>query len=118
MTKRPLYLLLISCLCTVLGWTQDTATLRGIITNLENQPLEDIAVYVDYNALLELTDKKGGFSFSLPSGRSYTLSISGLGIEGFQESIFLSRDTSLVFRIQWDAQDLTQVTIQAEDAFG
>ncbi|MEL6718518.1 MAG: TonB-dependent receptor, partial [Bacteroidota bacterium] len=115
-----LLMALLGCFLVVTkNWAQQTATLKGVITNLENTPLEDIIVYLSKIDQLETTNEKGEFSLRLAINQTHTLLLEGISIEALEKDIFLKGDTSIQIRVEQIIQNLTEVTVEAEsDAFG
>ena len=65
--KKHFTLFLVGCLLAVQNsLAQQMASLNGIITNLRDEPLEDVIVFIHGKDTLKVTDKKGFFSFQLP----------------------------------------------------
>lgn len=118
--KKLFFILLIGCTFTIQdGWAQKMYTLKGVIKNLENEPLEDVLVYVKELDKLSTTNKKGIFSIKLPGKQTYTLTISSIQIETLERSVFLDGDTTIEIVGKEKVQNLTEVVIEAEaDVFG
>ncbi|MEN0051160.1 MAG: TonB-dependent receptor plug domain-containing protein, partial [Bacteroidota bacterium] len=117
--KKQLLLLLLGCTMSVFCWAQQTATLSGTITNLKNNPLEDIIIYIDEGNELFTTNSKGFFSVELTDQKNYVLFIKGINIEGVEQTVFLDGDTTLLIQVEETVQKLTEITVEAEsDAFG
>ncbi|MEM6698228.1 MAG: TonB-dependent receptor [Bacteroidota bacterium] len=104
---------------SVFCWAQQTATLSGTITNLKNNPLEDIIIYIDEGNELFTTNSKGFFSVELTDQKNYVLFIKGINIEGVEQTVFLDGDTTLLIQVEETVQKLTEIKVEAEsDAFG
>ncbi|MEO0779317.1 MAG: TonB-dependent receptor, partial [Bacteroidota bacterium] len=120
--NRPLLIFLLAALLGPLllrAQSPPQAVLSGFITNLNDDPLEDVLVYIGPDRQLRITDRAGFFSISLPTGQSYALSISSINIEPIEQSVFLARDTTLRIRVKQTIADLSEVVVEAEtDAFG
>ncbi|MEM1122008.1 MAG: TonB-dependent receptor [Bacteroidota bacterium] len=100
-------------------WAQQTANLNGQVTNLKNEPLEDLIVYVQEADALDYTNRQGQFSLQLPDQRKYTLLVKGIGIELLEKELFLNGDTTIQIQIEQTVQNLSEVIVKAEsDAFG
>lgn len=105
--------------CVNHGWSQQKATLSGTITNLKNEPVEDVLIYVDNSSELELSNKKGFFSLQLIDKKEYTILIKSISIEPLEKTLFLNGDTVLNIQVEQVTQNLAEVTVEAEsDAFG
>jgi len=119
MKKQFLLLLLGSLLNIQYGWSQEKATLSGTITNLREEPIEDVIVYVLDKEELAITDSKGVFSLQLPNQQTYVLFIKSISTDPLEKTIFLAGDTTLQIQLQQNIQNLSEVTVKAEsDAFG
>ena len=119
MNKYFLITTLIWLCATQVGRTQQTATLSGVITNLNHEPVEDVIVYVGDQDQLAITNEKGVFSFQLAVPRTYVINIHNINIDLIEQTIFLTGDTSLQIKVKQNIQQLTQVVVEAEsDVFG
>ncbi|MEM8523117.1 MAG: TonB-dependent receptor [Bacteroidota bacterium] len=118
-TKQGL-ILIICLLCFFYeNWAQQTATLSGTITNLDNQPLQDVIIYVSKEDQLVTSNSKGEFSLKLTDNQSHTLLFEGINIEALEQTIFLNGDTTIQIQVEEITQNLAEVTVEAEsDAFG
>ncbi|MEM7373678.1 MAG: TonB-dependent receptor [Bacteroidota bacterium] len=95
------------------------AKLQGQVLNLENEPLEQILVYIVEQDQMATTDSMGRFSFLLPAQQRYRLQIKKFDIKTLKTSVFLNGDTSLQIQVAQNIQTLSEVLIEAEtDAFG
>lgn len=118
--KKLLVLHILSVvLCLPKSWCQEKATLDGMITNLNDEPIEDVVVYVTGEEELAITDHKGFFSLRLLNKRSYDLFIKSIGIDPLETSVFLDGDTTLQIQVRQNIQNLSEVIVKANsDAFG
>ncbi|MEM1323615.1 MAG: TonB-dependent receptor [Bacteroidota bacterium] len=118
--KQLLSLLLLGSLFSVQnGLAQKMATLSGVITSLNNEPLEDVIVYVQGKDELATTDKQGQFALQLPDQQTYVLFIKSISTEPLERTVFLDGDTSLQIQLEQTVQNLEGVTVEANaDAFG
>lgn len=120
MMKKWFVTLVLGCLLGInFGWAQQMATLSGIITDLDEKPLEDVVVYVDDENQLTVTESKGKFSFQLPNKKTYTVFIKSFNNELLERTVFLEGDTTLIIQLEQTVQNLTEITVEAaSDAFG
>ena len=101
------------------AWSQEKATLSGVITDLSNAPIEDVIVYVTGEEELAVTDAKGFFSLQLPNERTYLLFIKSISIAPLEKTVFLNGDTTLLIQVKQNIQNLSEVVVKADsDAFG
>ena len=118
MMKKLIFTVCLGCLLSIqISWSQPTATLSGAITNLNEEPLEDVVVYVDDENQLTVTDQNGLFSFQLANKQNYILYIKSFNNELIEKNLFLNGDTTLQIQLEQTIQNLSEVTIKA-DAFG
>ncbi|MEM9848133.1 MAG: TonB-dependent receptor [Bacteroidota bacterium] len=119
MRKYFLSTVIFLLLCVSQLWSQQTATLSGVVTNFKNETLEDIFIYVNGQDEFAITDRKGQFSLVLPDQQNYQLLIQSLNINSIEKTIYLDGDTILNIQVEEIIQNLATVTVQAEsDAFG
>lgn len=104
---------------TQAGWTQELASLKGVVKNTEGIPLKDIIVYTNNNAEYVITDQNGAFSFQLPNKKLYLISIQSISIQPLEKALFLNGDTSIQIKVKERAVKLSEVLVQSEaDPFG
>ncbi|MEM6318048.1 MAG: TonB-dependent receptor [Bacteroidota bacterium] len=119
MKKINLLLLVFFLLNIQKTWAQTIATISGQVTNLKNEPLEDLIVYVQEADALDYTNRQGEFSLQLIDQRQYTLLIKGIGIDLVEKPILLAGDTTVQIQVEQNIQNLSEVIVKAEsDAFG
>ena len=95
-------------------------TLTGKILNQSNnKPLEDIFISVLGGNEPQLSDKSGGFTLNLLSGKKYTLEFRGININTEVKYVFLEKDTAVTYRFKENIESLSEVTILGKvDKFG
>ncbi|MEO1261221.1 MAG: TonB-dependent receptor [Bacteroidota bacterium] len=119
MNNHYLIILLLCLFSIQVGRTQQTATLSGQITNLSNEPLEDVIIYVGETDQLAVTNKKGRFSLQLSTPLKYILNFNSINIDPLEKAIFLRKDTTLRIKVNENIKRLTEVLVKAEsDVFG
>ncbi|NRB46650.1 MAG: TonB-dependent receptor [Saprospiraceae bacterium] len=119
MKKLLLLPILVAILCMPRSWSQEKSTLSGVISNLSNEPIEDVVVYITGQEEFAISNAKGFFSLQLLNQRSYDLFIKSIGIAPYETTIFLSGDTTLQIQVKQNIQNLSEVVVKADsDAFG
>ena len=118
--RKKQCLVLFGCLWILSSaWSQQVAKLSGLITNLEDEPIEDVIVYVQEQDQLAITDQEGFFSIKLPSKQNYSLFIKSISIDPIEKTLFLNGDTTLQIKVEQNTQNLAAVVVEGDaDAFG
>jgi len=80
-------------------YSQEYATLSGIVKNQSNQPVEDVWVSVEGQDDLIFTDDKGEFSIKLEKNKSYLLDIRSIEIQTIKKTIILQKDSTIYFEV-------------------
>ncbi|MDB4292792.1 TonB-dependent receptor [Maribacter sp.] len=104
-------------LITALGYAQNTYTISGTITDIQNKPVSigDIllfpateAILVKYTSLLD-----GEFTMAdIPAG-NYRLKVSCLGFEAKEQVLMLTKNTSLNIQLAESTTNLDEVEVVA-----
>jgi len=97
--KTKIYLIsLLFSVFPVFLWAQ--FTISGKIVSSENQEtLAGANIVVKNSYLATSSDSKGNFTFKNLKSGSYTLSISYLGFENYEQSVLLNSDEDIVFKL-------------------
>ena len=94
-------------------------SLSGYLRNLENEPIEDVFIYVNGITGPQITDSEGYFSFILPAQKRYNLSFQSVRIHPMQQEILLDGDTTLYIVTKEIVQNLGEVVVESRsDVFG
>mgnify|MGYP001791482531 CR=1 FL=1 len=118
MIARPLTIIFWGILLQVSNsWAQQRAVLQGELRDQENEPLEDIYIYLPNQKQSTMTDQAGQFKLELSANQTYVLSFQSIRIEPFQQSIYLKGDTSLFITVEEKVRELGEVVVES-DAFG
>lgn len=102
---------------TTWGYSQNTFTISGKITDIQNQPVSigDVLLFpIENDTLVKYTSiLDGNFSIeSAPKG-SYRVRISCLGFEVLEKVLELDKDLSLTIQLRENSTDLDEVEVIA-----
>ena len=101
------------------GMAQKQYQLQGTVVNQDNEPLEDVFVYVGNQDKLSITNAQGRFSFRLPAGKAYVLMFQNINIASLKKEVLLDKNISLKVQVTENVQQLSEFVFQGEvDAFG
>ena len=89
---------------------QETYTLSGTISDGVQQPLPGVSVHIKETDTWVATNGNGKFSVRLPSG-SYTLEVSYIGFQKWEQKVNLTKNTMLTVGMKEDAETLKEVVI-------
>lgn len=92
------------------GKKQETYILSGQVLDNAQQPLIAASLYIKETKTRVSTDENGKFSKRLPAGK-YTIAISYIGFKNKEQTIELSRNTTLSLTMEEDSQSLEEVVI-------
>lgn len=92
------------------GKKQETYILSGRILDNTQQPLIAASLYIKETKTGVSTDVNGKFSTRLPAGK-YTIAISYIGFKNKEQTLELSRNTTLNLNLEEDSQSLEEVVI-------
>lgn len=119
MKRISLLIVILTMLPLYHGLAQKQYQLTGVVVNQDNQPLEDVFVYVGNQEQLSVTDVEGRFSFQLPGGKTYSLVFQSIRIENIKKEVALQKDTSITVVVEENVQQLSEFVFNGEvDAFG
>ncbi len=111
--------LMVGLLLSQVGIAQELVNLNGLVKNLENEPIEDIFVYLNGNDSLAITDKNGRFTFKVQNNKEHVLSFQSIRTNKLRKTIFVQGDTMLEINLKEKVQSLDEVIVESEsDAFG
>jgi len=92
------------------GKKQETYILSGRILDNTQQPLIAASLYIKETKTGVSTDVNGKFSTRLPAGK-YTITISYIGFKNKEQTLELSKNTTLNLNLEEDSQSLEEVVI-------
>ncbi len=109
MTKR--FILIAVLLFVAIGLKAQQVTIKGIVVSKENQqPLEDVDVYVKNLKKGAVTDAKGNFTLQLPKGK-YTVVVSEIGYKTIEQNIACMKDMEVRFELAKKVEQIGEVVV-------
>ncbi|MGZ3871264.1 MAG: TonB-dependent receptor [Mucilaginibacter sp.] len=113
MKKLPALLLLLTFYFS--AYSQNTATLSGIVTNTQSQPVSGAVVSILNTNYSTITDAKGGFSIHPVAAGNYMLHISHTAYAAMDKTIAISgQDQSIMIRLNDLNTQLDEVIVTAQ----
>ncbi len=89
-----------------------TFTIKGKVTDENNQFLQNVTVLIEQTNKGVFTDYKGFFSIDLPKG-SYTIRASSIGYATIYKEILLDKNKEINFTLQSSSTTLEEVSVSA-----
>ncbi len=109
---RALLLIVLFTFAANSVFAQANYTLKGVVTDGWENPLEDAIVYVQETKQTYFTNAKGRFAINALKPGNYTISVHRIGYVEIQRTIAVLKNTAIKVMIQADDQTLDQVVIK------
>jgi TonB-linked SusC/RagA family outer membrane protein len=96
------------CLSSLAGFAQETKTVRGTVTDINNEAVIGASVTIMGTGFGTVTDVQGKFELAAPVGS--TLTISFIGYTPYQEKVTVAKDTYPIV-LKEDLKALNEVVV-------
>src|SRR4051812_48631916 len=108
---RKYLLLAIALFAAICSALAQTRTVRGVITDAQNQPLAGATVQVQHQTISTVTDENGKFSLNIPAARVELL-VSYVGYQS--QTLTVNRtETNLAIKLETGEGEMGEVVVTA-----
>lgn len=113
--KNRVILIIFSCLLTGTMFAQERAVVFGTVADSVGQPIELANISVMGSGEGTMTNERGTYEFTVPSGRNLTVVISCVGYESQQTYIALEpgERKKMDIRLKQDVTSLEEISVSA-----
>lgn len=113
---KPIFLLLVSTLLYLSGYSQNDATIEGVITDEKGRGIEAVSINIEGKGTGTITSKSGAYSLNVPAEDSLTIAFTHISFQARQLKLLLKKGEvrQITLKLKSNSIDLEEVEVEEE----